>query len=204
MKKLVVNHWLKIIKKHKNYNEEKLEEIEYGLTGFYMTIEKAIVIIILASILGILKETIIFLFLFNLIRLCSFGIHAKKSWMCLITSIIFFIGIPLISINININIYFKLILGIINIILIYIYSPADTKKRPIVNKKRRKIYKIISSITAIVFVILSILIKDNYLSNSFIFALILQNILISPITYKVCREPYNNYIAFLKEHPDYA
>lgn len=204
MKKIVVNHWMNIIKKNKDYDDIKLKEIEYGLTGLYLTLSKSIVIFIISLILGIIKEVFIFLFIYNLIRLTSFGIHAKKSWMCLISSIIFFIGVPIIMLNLKLNLYTKLIIGIINTIHIFIYSPADTKKRPIVNKKRRLTYKLISSITAIIFTIISLIINFNYLSNCMLFALIIQNILISPITYKLCKEPYNNYITFLKKHPEYV
>ena len=137
---------------------------------------------------------------FNLIRLTSFGIHAKKSWICLITSIILFIGIPLLITNIQISNILKVIIGIINIVFIYLNSPADTKKRPIVSKKRRAVYKYISTLTAIIYTILSFVIKDNYIVNSLIFSLIIQNILISQITYKICNEPYNNYIEYLKKN----
>lgn len=200
MQKLVVNHWMNLITKYNSFDQVKLEEIKYGLTGLYLTISKAIIIFIISIILNIVKETFILLLLFNLIRLTSFGIHAKKSWICLITSIVLFIGVPLLIINIKINYILKVIIGIINIIFIYLNSPADTKKRPIINKKRRAIYKYISTLTAIIYTILSFVIKDNYIVNSLIFSLIIQNILISPITYKIFNEPYNNYIEHLNKN----
>ena len=82
-------------------------------------------------------------------------------------------------------------------------APADTKKRPIVNKRRREIYKIISTILTIIFSFLALLIKDNFISNCLIFSIILQNCMISPSIYKLFNLPYNNYIMFLKEHPDF-
>ena len=204
MKRLIINHWMNIIKKNKDYDDKKLAEIEYGLVGLYLTLSKSVVIFILALILGIFKEVFIFLIIYNLIRLTSFGIHAKKSWICLVSSIIVFIGTPIVMLHLNLNFYLKLIIGIIGIIHIYIYSPADTKKRPIVNKKRRLIYKLISTGIAITFTVISLLISNNYLSNCMLFALIIQNIFISPITYKICKEPYNNYITFLKNHPEFT
>ena len=199
MQKIIINHWMNIIKKHNNYDDIKLTEIKYGLTGIYLTITKLIVVLILSFILGITKHTLILLFFFNIIRLTSFGIHAKKSWICLVSSICLFIVIPLIINHFKINLVLKVILGIINILLIYIYSPADTKKRPIVNPTRRKVYKYLSTLIAIIFVIISFFIKNYYIQNSLIFALIIQNILISPLTYKIFIEPYNNYINYLKK-----
>ena len=83
-------------------------------------------------------------------------------------------------------------------------APADTKKRPIVNKKRRERYKFISTFLTIGFSFLAILIKDNFISNCLIFAIIMQNCMISPTVYKIFKLPYNNYITFLKEHPDFV
>ena len=83
-------------------------------------------------------------------------------------------------------------------------APADTKKRPIVNKKRRLVFKIISTILAIIFSISAIIIKNKFLSNCLIFALVLENAMISPIVYKIFKLPYNNYITYLKEHPEFV
>ena len=199
MKKLILDKCMNIIKKNTKYNEIKLAEIKYGLEGLYLTFSKLIIIGILAIILGILKEVIIFLLIFNIMRAPSFGIHASKSWICLLTSTIFFIGIPTLAINIKLNTTLKIIMGIISIIGITLYSPADTHKRPIVNKTRRKIYKIISSIISIIFVAISITIKNRFLANCFLFATILQNILISPLTYKLFNMPYNNYLNYKEE-----
>ena len=203
MKKIVINHWMNIIKKNKNYSNEKLAEIEYGLTGLYLTLSKLIVIITISCIIGIFKEMIIFLTLYNILRMPSFGIHATKSWICLISSTAIFIILPLICINIKIATWLKIIIGIVGIILMFKNSPADTKKRPIVNPKRRVVYKSLSTTFSIVFIILSIIINNNFISNCFVFSLILQNILISPITYKIFNQPYNNYKEFLKLNPNF-
>ena len=203
MKKIIINHWMSIIKNNKNYDDVKLSEIEYGLTAIYLTISKLIIIVIISLILGIFKEMIIFLLIYNILRMPSFGIHATKTWICLVTSSIIFIGLPIACLNIHLNSILKLIIGIIGCILMFKNSPADTKKRPIVSPKRRLTYKLISTILAIIFVILSILINNNFISNCLIFGLILQNILISPLTYKIFKQPYNNYKEFLRLNPNF-
>ena len=200
MKKFILDKCMNIIKENKKYDKTKLAEIKYGLEGLYLTITKLIVITTIAILLKITKEYIIFLLIYTIMRTPSFGIHAKKSWICLISSTISFIGIPLIAINIKLNTITKIIIGLISIIGILIFSPADTHKRPIVNKKRRMIYKTLSTIIATTYIILSIIIKDNFISNAFFYATILQNILISPITYKLFKMPYNNYKTYLKTH----
>ena len=200
MKKFVLDKCMNIIKKNMQYNDTKLEEIRYGLEGIYLTITKIIIISALSIILGIFKEYLIFLIIYSIMRAPSFGIHASKSWICLITSTISFIGFPLLSIYTTLTETMKIIIGAISIIGICLFSPADTIKRPIINKTRRKVYKILSTILAIIYIILSIKINNNFISNCFIYSTILQNILISPLTYKIFKMPYSNYKEYIKKY----
>lgn len=204
MKNFIIKKCMDYIEKNTSYDEIKLKEIEYGLVGIYLSIEKLLLLIILAIILKIFKEVIIYILIYNLLRTPSFGLHATKSWICMIATTILFIGIPYLCIFLNIPIILKVIISIIGICFMFKNAPADTKKRPIVNKKRRKVYKIISTIVAIIFTVCSIFIKNKFISNCFIFGLIMQNFMISPTIYKIFRLPYNNYITFLKEHPEYS
>ena len=71
-----------------------------------------------------------------------------------------------------------------------------------INKKRRIKFKIISIVICLIYSILSIIIKDNFISNSLIFSIILENILISPISYRLLNMSYNNYILYLEKHPE--
>ena len=199
MKSIIMNSTMSFIKKNCNYDETKLAEIKYGLEGLYLTITKLIVIIISALILNLEKEVLTFLLIYNIIRMPSFGLHATKSWICLLSSLTIFILVPWLAVNIHMTIFVKYILGIILILLFYKNSPADTEKRPIINKKRRLVYKLISTITAIIFVILSLIIENKFISNSFLFSLIIQASMISPLVYKVFNLPYNNYLKYLNE-----
>ena len=191
------------IKKNTNYDKAKLAEIKYGLEAIYLTFSKIIIILILAFILKIEKEMIIYMLIYNIIRMPSFGLHATKSWICLLSSTILFIGIPYLCIILTIPIILKIFIGIVGICFMLKNAPADTKKRPIVNKKRRKVYKIISTLLAIIFVYFTIIIKNNFISNCFLLALVMQNFMISPLVYRIFKLPYNNYITFLKEHPEF-
>ena len=194
MKEAFINSSMNMIQKYyPNYSEVKLAELKYGLLGLYLMISKSIIIFSIAIFLGIFKELLIFTVIYNIIRAPSFGMHASKSWICLVASTSIFILLTYLSLNVTIPINIKLIIGIIGIIFMYKNSPADTAKKPIVSLKRRKIYKTISTLLAIIFVICSLIIDNNFLSNSFILSLVLQNIFISPTTYKIFNEPYDNY-----------
>ena len=194
MKEVFINNSMSLIQKYyPNYSEEKLAELKYGLLGLYLMISKSIIIFGIALYLNIFKELLIFTIIYNILRAPSFGMHASKSWICLVSSASIFILSTYLSINIHIPINIKLIFGILGIIFIYKNSPADTKKKPIISPKRRRIYKTISTIISIAFVITSLIISNNFLSNACIFSLLIQCIFTSPTMYKICGEPYNNY-----------
>ena len=92
---------------------------------------------------------------------------------------------------------FLLTFSIIGVGLIAIYAPCDTEKRPIVSKKRRMVYKVISTITAMVYTVMLVYSKNNLISNALCFSIILQVVMILPITYKIFNLSYNNYKKYL-------
>lgn len=194
MKKKILNNVINNIKKNnQNITTEQLEVIEYGLESIYLTTTKIIIIILLSIVLDIFKETLLMLLFYNIIRLFAFGLHAKNSIACLITSLILFIGGAYISIYLNIRFTIKIILSIICTVLIAIYAPADTEKRPLINKKKRRKFKILSIITGIIMTCLIIYYHDNPISNFMLIGFIESTIMILPITYKLYGLPYNNY-----------
>ena len=203
MKKLILDSCINFIKKYNDYDKNKLNEIKYGLEAIYLTFSKMIIISIIALILGTFKEMIIFTVIYNVLRAPSFGLHATKSWICLLSSTILFIGIPYLCIILTIPINIKIIICIAGICFMYKNSPADTYKKPIVSKKRRNIYKFISTIFTIIYSFISLYLQNNFLVNCILFSIILQNCMISPTVYKIFKLPYNNYKTFLKTHPEF-
>lgn len=194
MKKLIINKCMELVTTYnKDLSQRDIDKIKYGLEGLYLTITKLIFIIIVSIILGIWKETLLLILIFNGIRLTAFGVHAKRSIDCLVSSTLFFILFPIICIKLTIPLIVKIILFIPLTVLIGILAPADTEKRPLINKKKRKIYKMLSIMISIIYMTIAIVIKDNTLSNCFIFAIVIQIIIMLPITYKIFGVSYNNY-----------
>lgn len=193
MKNLIINKTMSFITSYKEYDSTTLEELKYGLASIYLTFSKLIIISVLASILDIFKEMLILLIIYNILRSVSFGLHATKSWICLLMSTIIFIGGTLLCVNITLNQYAIYIISAITIPMIYYYSPADTKKRPIVNIKRRKIYKYLSTVIAISYYIFALISKNTFFTNCLILSLIIQSFMINPMVYKLFKMPYNNY-----------
>lgn len=197
MKKLFLKKIRTAIKKqYPNYNDDKIDEIMYGIEGLYLTFTKTVVICIIALILGILKELICLLVSFNFIRFFAFGMHASKSSICLIFSSLLFIIFSILCKYIVLPKYLLYILYLLAIAIISIYAPADTVKRPLIKRKKRIKFKILSIMVVIIYFILTLVFKNNLLINSLIFGLLIECILINPITYKAFKMPYKNYITY--------
>lgn len=197
MRNAIINKQLNFIKRYNNLDDEKLSIIKYGLESIYILITKLVIILLVAFLLGLLKQTIIFLLFYNLVRLPSFGLHATKSWICLISSLLVFIILPYVCTILVIPTNYKLIMGIIGLFFMFKNAPADTYKRPIINKKRRLVYKILSCIITVVMTCISLFIKDQFLASSILISIILQCFMISPTVYKIFKLPYNNYKQYI-------
>ena len=79
-----------------------------------------------------------------------------------------------------------------------IHAPSDTPKRPLIKKKKRIIYKVLTFIISIVYTICALKIDINYVHNAFLASMIIQSVLIHPLTYKIFKLPYNNYTPLQK------
>lgn len=198
MKGLIINFLMDNIKKYNDFDNEKLEIIKYGLSSLYINLTKTIVIFTISYLLGNLKTLLILMALYSILRLTVFGVHAKRSIDCWISSLLIFLLVPYLCITLVIDIKVKIIIGIISVILIYFFAPADTKKRPLINQKRRTTYKLISTINSTIYVIMFFYVRDNTISNCIMFSLLLAVFVILPITYKLFGVSYNNYKNYKK------
>ena len=197
MKQAFLNYSMnKIINFYPKYSDEKLAELKFGLEGFYIMFSKTIIIFSLALLLGIFKEMLLLLLFFNILRITGFGLHATTSLKCLLSSSSIFIGLPYVSKLIVFPFFIKLFLGLLAIFLIFKYSPADTAKRPLVNAKKRKLYKIITTINCFILVLSFIFIKNQIISNLIIFGIYIEIFLIHPYVYKIFHLSYDNYLNF--------
>ncbi len=194
MKEVFLNHTMNFIDANqKGLTDEDKEKLAYGLEGIYLTITKMVIILLIALLLGFLKEFIIALILFNIIRFPGFGFHASKSIVCLISSTVLILGLPYLFSNIVIPLNIKIILCIVSIITFIIFAPADTHKRPLTNKKKRTIRKICTCLLALIYSAIVIIFNNYEISNLLLAALVIETVLVSPIMYLLFGESYNNY-----------
>lgn len=193
MKNICLNYSMNSIKKYyPNYTEIQLEQIRYGLEGIYLSITKLIVISTLSIILNLFNELLIMLITFNILRLTGFGLHAKKSIDCWISSSIMFIGFPYISKLLIIPLPIHIVTCFVLFLLILLYAPADTYKRPLIKKKKRIIYKIVTCFNTIILLIFSFF-TNSVITNLILFGILTEAIVVNPLTYKLFNLPYNNY-----------
>lgn len=194
MKKYIINKAFLLIKNNNNnLNKEKEEELKYGLEAIYLTYSKIILILILALISNIFKECLLILVTYNIIRTFSYGLHATKSIYCLITSLTCFIGGVYICEYINFPLTSKIGLAIFCIICLIKYAPADTEKRPLINVKKRKKFKIISVGLGIIYLILIVIFAKYTISNYLLIGMLESVLMIHPLVYKLFNLPFNNY-----------
>lgn len=198
MKEKFLNWGMNLIKKYyPNYDETELAEVKYGLEGLYLTVSKMLIIIPISILTKNFIYMLILLILFNILRKTGFGVHATKSLYCLIASIIIFIGIPILCKIITIPLFIKLIISLLSILSLYIYAPADTKKRPLINRKRCLKFKYITVINACIISIASMLITNDIISNLFLMSVILEAISVNKLTYIIFKLEFDNYKKYL-------
>ena len=176
-----------------DYDNDKLDEIRYGLEATYLTITKLVVILGISLLLGIFKESVILLVLFNFLRLTGFGLHATKSWMCWVSSSITFLLVPFFCKSLVLPNYVLVAISVVCLINFLLYAPADTVKRPLIHKKRRLLYKVCTVLIASLYTVLIFITKDTFLQNSLASAMLIEGALINPYIYKLFNLPYNHY-----------
>ena len=200
MRSKIINNIMDQIKKYNDFDEIKLQEIKYGLETVYLTIIKTIVFILIAILLNTIKGLLLFMLFYGIIRLTGFGVHAKKSLHCWISSIVIFVIIPILIKYVILNNYILYVGSIISIILLSIYAPADTPKRPLINKRKRNIYKISTIIISIIYFITIIMMKNNYIfTNTLFYSLLLESFLVTPFIYKIFGVSYKNYKTYKRK-----
>lgn len=181
MKEKIVNSLMIKIRAGNNYDDVKLEEIRYGLLGMYSLITKTSTIILLSFILGFIKEFMIFLIFYSILRSVSFGCHAKSNVQCWIFSTILLLGIPYLFSILSFTNLVKNIIWLVCFINFLIFSPADTDKRPMINKMRKLKFKFITLLICCVYILL--INKFSCISNLILAAMILESLLVNPLGY---------------------
>lgn len=184
----------RIRKEMPEIDDEKAEVINYGLQNIVGEIPKIFIMLGVAYILGIFKWALITFLIFIPYRGASGGVHAKTHMGCIVTTILFYCGIPLLSQYFILDKLIRyVIIGIVwafGMIMIKLYAPADTEEVPILALKDRKKKRIVSYISFSIGLIVALLINDNMISNILIVGDFVQTISITKLVYKLTKNKY--------------
>lgn len=196
MRDVIINKSLTLLNSTYNYDNDTLDRVKYGLELLYISITKMFVIFFVSILFGLLKETLLVVLFSNGIRTFAYGIHAKKSWHCHISSIIVFIVLPFIFKNIEFYFFQKIIICIVCFIDYVLFAPADTHKRPLINRNHRKKLKIKTLLVSLIYILIIFISRNTLINNMILLSMIVECFAINPIIYKICDMPYDNYKSY--------
>ena len=175
-------------------NDERAEVINYGLQNLIGEFPKIFVVIGIACVLGILKETLLSILILMPYRIVSGGFHLKTHIGCIIGTTLFYCGTALIGKYIVIGEIAKygfiLATWIFGMIMVKLYAPADTENVPILRKKDRKQKQILSFCILTIFYVIAAFIPITYIANIIIFGYFIQSMTITRVAYKLTNNKY--------------
>lgn len=184
----------KMRKEMPEIDDERAEVIIYGLQIIVSEIPKIFITFAIAYLLGVLELT--FLTLITLIpyRACSGGFHLKTHIGCIISTTLYYAGIPLLAKNIVIQqsseYIFAILIWIFGMIMIKLYAPADTENVPILRKSERKQKQALSYLMLTMGIVLAIIIKDSVISNILLLGNLIQSVMITRLAYRLTGSKY--------------
>ncbi|MCI9040166.1 MAG: accessory gene regulator B family protein [Clostridia bacterium] len=186
----------KIKGKMPEIDEEKEMVINFGVRLIFGELPKILVLFILGFLLQIGWYTLLIYLLLAPYRSFTGGFHLKTHWGCMLTSIILYI-IPILVAKYmptlqNYVIYIVTgLVGVLSVIFIAKYVPADTENIPILSQKERRVKKIKSYISLAILLTVIIFIPDKIVSGMLLYGIFLQNLTLTPIAYKLTKNKYS-------------
>ena len=178
-------------------DDDRAEVINYGLQNIVGEVPKVILLFIIAFFFKMLKETIFMFLALLLYRGASGGFHLKTHLGCMICTIVLYCGPVILAKYITIEpLYIKYtitaLIGILAIVLIAKYAPADTEYMPIISKSERKRKKISGFISLAILITIITFVPDKVISNMLLYGVFMQTLTITRIAYKITNNKYGH------------
>lgn len=200
VKKKFIEGSYQLIAKYQPCDDLKTKKLKYGLEGIYNLLLKVIVMLIITIILGIWKEYLFLTLIYAITRRYTYGLHAKKTLTCWLTTLPIYILGTLIIIHIELSSFYVILIWLLGFISFLIWAPADTPALPLIHKERRRNQKIKACLLCFVFLLVILLYPNQLFVNAICYCLLIQSICINPITYKLTNTPFDNYKIYFKKH----
>lgn len=200
MKKKFIEKSYQFITKYQFCNDIKTKKIKYGLEAIYNLISKTIILFILSILIGIWKEYCLLIIFYSLVRMYTFGIHAKTTLACWLTSTPIYIGGGLFIKYAIIPHKIMYLIWLFAFLSFLLLAPADTPAKPLIHKKRRIEQKMKACLICTLLLIPITFFSSRTINNTICYVLFIQSICINPITYWLTKTPFANYKLYLKNH----
>lgn len=184
----------RIRKEMPEVDDEKAEVIFYGLQNILGEIPKTILLFLMATVLGILKETVITFILIMPYRSASGGFHLKSHIGCILGTSLYYFGIVFLSKYVVFSQMIKYVtiflIWIFGMIMIKKYAPADTENVPILSKKIRRKNQILAYVFFSIGLVVAGILNNNVISNILIFGNLIQTLTITKLAYRLTKNKY--------------
>lgn len=184
----------KMKKEMPDIDDERAEVITYGLQLIIGEIPKIFITFVVSYLLGILKLTLLTVIALLPYRVCSGGFHLRTHLGCVLSTTLYYCGVPLlakyIAISQNIEYILALVIWIFGMVMVKLYAPADTENVPILRKSERKQKQILSYVMLTVGIVIAIVIKNSVISNILLFGNLIQSMMITRLAYKLTGSKY--------------
>ena len=193
----------KIRKEMPDIDDERAEVIMYGIQLIIGEIPKVFSVFIIGAILGLWWQTLVTFWILLPYKYASGGFHLKSHIGCFIGTNLIYCGTAYLSTIINLGLYTKISLIVLNLILgiimVYKYAPADTINLPILTKKERKLKRNLSYVFLTINMIIAMVVPNSIITNILIFGTAIQTFSITKIAYKLTKNEYG-YEVYLQEN----
>ncbi|WP_163655407.1 accessory gene regulator B family protein [Listeria sp. PSOL-1] len=174
-------------------DEEGYLKVKYGLEVIIINVTKLVIVWVAALILGVFFQMLVVHLTYLILRRYSFGLHAKNSFVCTLTSLAMFALGPFLFQNVSSNNIAVVMVFAFVLFNMYLFAPADTESLPLMNKDNRKKLKRKAVVSTVIITGITVFIPFAEMKTLIMLGALYQAICINPITYKVLRRQYQNY-----------
>ncbi len=174
-----VNYLIEDLVKHNNYNEVQIEQMKYVTKVITYEFIKFILILLIFSLLGLFKESVLVMLFMATTKPFTGGYHEDSQVGCFIATLIIITLIILLSKNTNLNIISSIVLNLISIFCIYNEIPIINEKMPLTKKELIKRNRVIGMTNTLIFLIISIIMfKVKWISETIVWTCVVQVMLL--------------------------
>ncbi|OCL28475.1 hypothetical protein U472_00890 [Orenia metallireducens] len=185
---------------YRDYSDDEREIMGYGLRMILVTIIDLLAVVVLGGIVGVPGLAVTTVISIGIIRRFSGGFHASTVLRCALLGAVVSVGSGLLAdylaVSIDREIIFILLwmVLLVGAILIYCYTPAGVKEKPLTSLPKRVRLKIYSFVVFFIVLVIDFslyltLEVDSYVLSS-LFGVIWQMFTITPLAYKLFNKEY--------------